>query len=83
MEPTMRLTELRNYVERQPFSPFRICLSDGTEHEVPSPNLIFLTKNTVTLCRMTEGDEFPETKKLFDPLHITRVEVMDPEPPAA
>ena len=77
----MRLNEIRNQVERQPFRPFRICMSDGTEHLVSSPNLVFLTRHTVILGIIEAGEEIPERTKYCDTMHITRVETMGNEPP--
>ena len=82
MEAAVRLTEIRDQIERQPFRPFRICMSDGTEHIVSNPNLVFLTRHTVILGILEEGEEFPENTKYCDTIHITRVETLDREPPS-
>jgi hypothetical protein len=76
MEPAMRLNEIRAEVERRPFRPFRICMSDGSEHAVSNPNLVFLTKHTVILGILEKGEELPEETLSCDTLHITRVETV-------
>ena len=78
----MRLNEIRSQVERRPFRPFRICMSNGSEHVVSNPNLLFLTRHTVILGILEEGEEIPEQTKYCDTMHITRVETMGHEPPS-
>ena len=50
-DTAMRLSEIRRLEQGQPFRPFRICLSDGSAHEVRDPNLLFLTQHTVIVSR--------------------------------
>lgn len=73
----MRLKEVRDLVERRPFEPFRVCVSDGSSYDVVDPELLWLTKNTLYFMRYEEpGDELPVTKRLVDTMHITRVEAI-------
>ena len=67
-------------MQREPFHPFRICMSDGSQHEVRNPNLVIVTRRTVILAILEEGQDFPEQSVYLDTLHITRVETIDPEP---
>jgi hypothetical protein len=83
MEPAVRLTELRRHIDRVPFRPFRLHLSDGTAHDVLDANLIFLLSDSVILGILAPGDEIPSRAKYYDPLHITQVELMGSEPPRA
>ncbi len=76
MEPAVQLREIRHKINRDPFRPFRICMSDGTEHLVDNPNLVFLTRHTVILGVLEEGEEIPENTKYCDTVHITRVETV-------
>ena len=74
MVPAVQLNEIRKRLERQPFRPFRICVSDGTEHIVSNPNFIFLTRHTLYIGIPEDAEDLPEDTKLYDTMHITRVE---------
>lgn len=73
MESVVRLKELRHQIERRPFRPFRICMSDGREHIVSRPDLVLLTRDTLIVGVFEQDDDFPNAI-YFDTLHITRVE---------
>lgn len=77
-ETAMRLSEIRRFEQSQPFRPFRICLSDGTEHEVRDPNLLFITRQTVIVSWREADEDIPKHTVYFDPVHITRVETIPP-----
>ena len=72
----MRLREVRDLVERRPFRPFRICMSDGSVHLVTNPDHVFLTKHTVHVGVLEEGDDLPDHTIYCDTLHISRVETV-------
>ena len=74
----MHLNEIRSQIERRPFRPFRICMSDGTEHLVSNPDFVLLTRHTVILGILQPGEEFPEDTTYCDTMHITRVETAEP-----
>ncbi|MCB9868566.1 MAG: hypothetical protein H6837_01840 [Planctomycetes bacterium] len=75
-DTAMRLSEIRRLEQGQPFRPFRICLSDGSAHEVRDPNLLFLTQHTVIVSRREADEDIPKHTVYFDPVHITRVEIV-------
>ena len=39
--------QVRELVEAKPFKAFRICMSDGTHHDITNHDMAFVTKNTV------------------------------------
>ena len=80
MEPAVQLNEIRRQIKRQPFLPFRICTSDGTEHVVYNPNFVFLTRRTVYVGVPEDAEDLPEETVLFDTLHITRIETIGEDP---
>ena len=82
MEQAVRLNEIRRQIERRPFRPFRICPSDGAEHVVFNPNFVLLTRHTLYLGIPEDAEGLPEDTKLFDTMHITRVETIGEEPPS-
>jgi hypothetical protein len=78
-EVHVKLHEIRAHETNEPFRPFRLCLSDGSEHEVWNPNLLMLTRHTVILGVMKDGQDFPDHAVYLDLIHITRVETIDEE----
>lgn len=80
MESPVRLDEIRRCVDRVPFHPFRICMSDGSEHVVSNPRFVFVTRHTVMLG-VPEDAEVPEDVRYCDTLHISRVETLNAGPP--
>ena len=76
----MRLDEIRQRVEHEPFRPFRICTSDGAEHVVSNPKFVLLTRHTVYVGIPEDAEDVPDTTKMLSTLHITRVETVDDEP---
>ncbi len=73
----MRLRELRDHVDRRPFSPFRIYMSDGSKHDVTNPNFVFLMRSTMILGLESDNeDELPDRSMYCDFVHITRVETL-------
>ena len=76
----MQLDEIRSQLEHQPFRPFRICISDGTEHIVLNPKFVLLSRRTLYVGVPEDADDVPERVKLYDAMHITRVEPIGQEP---
>ena len=83
MEPIVHLKEIRSQIERTPFRPFRICTSDGAEHNVLNPKFVLVTRHTVYVGIPEDAEDVPEHTKIFDTMHITRVEPIREEPPSA
>ena len=82
MEPDTRVDEIRHHVERRPFRPFRLHISDGNVHAVTDPDLVLVTRHTIVLGVRLSGEVIPDHAHYYDPMHITCVESMA-EPPAA
>ena len=82
MEQAVRLNEIRRQIERQPFRSFCICTSDGAEHIVYNPKFVLLTRHTVYIGIPEDAEDLPEDTKMFDTMHITRVETIGEEPPS-
>lgn len=76
----MQLDEIRSQLEHEPFRPFRICISDGTEHVVLNPKFVLLSRRTLYVGVPEDAEDVPERVKLYDAMHITRVEPIDEEP---
>lgn len=80
MDADMRVDEIRKQVERVPFRPFRLHLSDGNVLVVSDPDLVLVTRQTVVLGVRQSGEVIPDYAHYLDPIHITQVEPMV-EPP--
>jgi hypothetical protein len=59
----------------QPFRPFRICLSDGSAHEVPHREFAWVFGNRIFVGVAANGaaGENPQVRELSE-LHVTRIE---------
>jgi hypothetical protein len=65
---------VQNHVLRQPFQPFRVCLSDGTTYEVRQPEMVLVMQREVVIALPKPGEQFPRHHVYCDLLHITRIE---------
>ena len=74
----MRLTEIRTMLDREPFRPFRICMSDGSGHDIEKPEFVFLTRSTVMIGVLPDDEGFPDRAVHLDTLHISRLEPIEP-----
>ena len=43
----IRPEDVREHLDKRPFEPFRICMSDGTQYEVRHPELCLLSRATL------------------------------------
>lgn len=67
--------ELREYLSSKPFKPFRVVLSDGSNHDVPHPEFGWVYGNSLYVGKTGDLpfglDDFARQISI---LHITRVE---------
>ena len=81
----MHVDAIRRHIDRDPFRPFRLHLSDGNVRVIADPDLVFVTRHTVMVGNRRAGEVIPDYADYYDPIHITQVETMlEPpvEPPA-
>jgi hypothetical protein len=71
--------QVRELVEAKPLKAFRICMSDGTHHDITNHDMAFVTKNTVEVGINLDADGFAEYVARCSILHITKLEDL-PEP---
>ncbi len=77
----MAPTDLLEVIRQRPFSPFRLRLSDGTHHDVYSPDLVMVGVATVILGLTAHaGDELFERTVRLDIRHITTIEPLPSVP---
>jgi hypothetical protein len=81
----MRPEDILLHVRRVPFQPFRICLTDGTIHEVRHPELVMVGRSTLILGRPAPGTMLPvfEDYVWIALLHINRIEPLPSPAPTA
>jgi hypothetical protein len=65
---------VQKHLRRQPFQPFRVCLSDGAVYEVQQPEMVLVLQREVIIALPKSGERFPRHTVSCDPLHITRIE---------
>jgi len=59
---------------REPFQPFRLCLSDGAAYEVRQPEMVLVMQREVVIALPKPGERFPKHLVYCDLLHIMRIE---------
>jgi hypothetical protein len=73
----MRPEDIRQFLTRQPFQPFRLTLTDGRSYEVRHPELAMVGRSTVILGLPAPGDPEP----VFDRyVTVSLLHVMQMEP---
>ena len=75
----MRSDDLLQKLKKQPFVPFRVFLSDGSQYDVRHPELAIVTRRTVVIgVPGSDGPEGPMDKTVDCSLmHVTRLEQLD------
>jgi len=74
----MRQDDLEEYLDRKPFQPFRIYLSTGAFVDIRQPQLVRITRSTLTLGQAIEGDK--QRFLVIALVHIVWLEVLVPAP---
>lgn len=73
----MRAEEINNHVRRQPFEPFRVFVSDGSNYDIHHPELILVGRHDVVITIEVGENDIPERFAYCDPVHITRIEPLN------
>jgi hypothetical protein len=74
----MRPQDLLEFTRRRPFSPFRICMTDGRTYDVRHPDLLIVLRSRAIVG--VGGDQVPDRDEDVALLHVVRIE---PLPAAA
>jgi hypothetical protein len=75
----MTFDDLQEFVKRQPFSPFRIYLTDGTTFDVRHPELFMLGRRSVVVGVAAAPDQkYYDRSTMIDLLHVMRAELLQP-----
>ena len=72
----MRPEDIREFVRRQPFEPFRITLTDGRTFDVAHPDMAMVGRGSVAVGLPRPGDVDPVYDRLvtMSLLHIMQAE---------
>jgi hypothetical protein len=66
---------LRDRLNEEPFKPFRLCLADGSAHEVAHPELAWVIGERVFVARHRGGvNPNDYSVKELSIFHLTRIE---------
>ena len=74
----MTTDNLWQRMRRKPFKPFRLHLSSGEIYDIRHPEMMLLSRNSITIAIYDEGDEpgdvLPAREVFVSPLHVTSAE---------
>lgn len=77
----MRAEDIRDLLQKRPFQPFRIYLTDGKSYDITHPEICFLLQSRldigVAADPKTGIPDHSESAALF---HIVRIEELKREP---
>jgi hypothetical protein len=75
----MRSDDILSFVQRQPFQPFRLTLTDGRTYEINHPELAMVGRSTVAIGIPGQGESGPVYDRLVTVslLHIMQAEPLD------
>ena len=74
----MTPTRIKEILNRKPFRPFRVCLSDGSKHEVPHPEFAWVFGGRMFIGYPGKGTSNSDDRLTeLAILHVTRVEELD------
>jgi hypothetical protein len=80
----MRPEEVKSWLKREPFIPFRMVLSNGRTFEVQHPEMVMLGRTWVVVGDLVLVDDFPlpENYVTIALVHINLIEPLrSPSPP--
>jgi hypothetical protein len=72
----MRPEDIRDFLQKKPFQPFRVTLTDGRSYEVRHPELAMVGRSIVAIGVPAANDPNPVFDRLVTVslLHIMQVE---------
>ena len=73
----MRSEDIREFVRRQPFQPFRITLTDGRTYDVTHPELVMVGRSAVAIGLTGTGTHEPIYERLVT---VSLLDIMQAEP---
>jgi hypothetical protein len=82
-QATMTLQELREVLQKEPFQPFRIVLTDGPTYEVWRPQQCVFGVSVAFIVKIEKrsSNDLQQTCILVNPARILRLESLKPAAP--
>ena len=75
----MIAAEIINQARIQPFKPFRLYVSDGSQYEIRHRDAIFVSHSIVVVgLHANENDSIPDRTVYIDPMHVVKLEYIEP-----
>lgn len=74
VEPAVNPEILQELLRAAPFRPFRVFVSDGSQHDVRHPELMYVTHRWIAVALRADRRGIPRETVFLNPLHITRIE---------
>jgi len=68
---------IRRELQRRPFKPFRLHMSDGTSYMVKHQDNCILGRSFLVIPIYSPGQEFPTSYDPLSILHATRLETLE------
>ncbi|HBS29702.1 MAG TPA: hypothetical protein DEB06_09700 [Phycisphaerales bacterium] len=65
---------IKSHWRREPFTPFRVHVSDGSVFDVRVPEFMYLFAREVVVGVEESDEGLPSRSVYIDPLHVTRIE---------
>ena len=65
---------LRDHLQRQPFEPFRVILSNGESFEIRHPEMAMILQNNLLVGFQFSQEGFPERYQVLSLLHVAHLE---------
>lgn len=75
----MRPEDLREFVRKRPFLPFRMYVTDGQTYDIRHPDQIIVLRSRAVVGVGSNGD-FPEHLEHIALVHIVRIKEAPLEP---
>ena len=76
--------ELRDTLQKRPFEPFRLVMTDGIGFDIQHPDLLMVgQRSAVVGLTGDSGQSFYERTVKVDLLHVIRLEPLQTVPPSS
>jgi len=73
-----QLEDLVRRLQRRPFAPFRLCLTDGAFFDIRHPEMVLLSRRSVEVgLREKQDQPFADSVVTVDLFHVIRCEPLD------
>ena len=78
----MRPEDVRDYVNRRPFQPFRVTLADARTYDVNHPDFAMVGRSSVVIGLPLASNPFYDRMVTVSLIHIMQIELIPSEQPS-